>query len=275
MCDTFDKGPKYACQCNNSDLFYILFRDTINKAIKLNVRWMPSHLDLGVKKWPPNVSKLDVEGNKFADKYAGEASEKAIAPLQVRTDVVFSYFLVKRIQKRIIAIIQSLPARQKKQTVLTQRELQPSVDEFILESKHALVSDQGRYHCKICLSSFLESDRLFKSWVTSACTGTHTSASSHSRPEPLHDNFIHIGNQFVHHTHKLNMYKGFVYCGKCGFRRGANQVRKLAKPCAPPGLSGIRTLEAIRDGKLPPGLEEWPILEEDDGFSSDGSLFLY
>ena len=71
------------------------------------------------------------------------------------------------------------------------------------------------------------------------------------------------------------MYKGFVYCGKCGYRRGANQVRKLSRPCAPPGLPGIRTLEAIRDGKLPPGLEEWPILEEDDGFSSDGSLFLY
>ena len=52
-------------------------------------------------------------------------------------------------------------------------------------------------------------------------------------------------------------------------------MRKLAKPCAPPGSSGIRTLEAIRDGKLPPGLEEWPILEEDDGFSSDGSLSLY
>ena len=121
--------------------FTFFFRDTISKAIKLNVRWMPSHLDLGEKKWPSNVSRLDVEGNKLADKYAGEASEKAIAPLQVRTDVVFSYSLVKRIQKRIIAIIQSLPARQKKQTVLTQRELQPSVDEFILESKHVLVSD--------------------------------------------------------------------------------------------------------------------------------------
>ena len=92
---------------------------------------------------------------------------------------------------------------------------------------------------------------------------------------PLHDKFIHVGNQFVHHSHKLNMFKGFVYCGKCGYRRGATQVRLLAKPCSPPGLAGIRTLEAIRDGKLPPGLEEWPIQEVDDCASSDSSLFLY
>ena len=111
--------------------------------------------------------------------------------------------------------------------------------------------------------------------MSSACSGTHISATSHVRPEPLHDKFIHVGNQFVHHSHKLNMFKGFVYCGKCGYRRSATQVRLLAKPCSPPGLAGIRTLEAIRDGKLPPGLEEWPIQEVDDCASSDSSLFLY
>ena len=70
------------------------------------------------------------------------------------------------------------------------------------------------------------------------------------------------------------MFKGFVYCGRCGYRKGAKLVKKLAKPCTPPGSLGIRTLEAIRDGKLPPGLDEWPALDVDDGSSSE-ELLLY
>ena len=124
------------------------------------------------------------------------------------------------------------------------------------------------------MNSFSDTDPLFKKWVVSACTGAHVSTSSHSRPEPIDEKFIHVGNQFVHHSHKLNMFRGFVYCGKCGYRKGANQVRKLAKPCSPPGLYGIQTLEAIRDGQLPPGLNEWPILER-DGNPSDSGLLLF
>ena len=73
--------------------------------------------------------------------------------------------------------------------------------------------------------------------------------------------------------HELDLYKGFVCCSKCGCKRGANQVRKLAKPCSPPGLSGIRTLEAIQNGKLPPGLNAWPDEESSDGSSDE--LMLY
>ena len=97
--NTFKRGPKYALQCNNSDLFHILFKSTIDKAIRLTVRWMPSHLDQGKKKWPEDVSQLDVEGNKFADEYAGLAAQRAEAPSQICKDIGFYYSLVKRIQK--------------------------------------------------------------------------------------------------------------------------------------------------------------------------------
>lgn len=49
---------------------------------------------------------------------------------------------------------------------------------------------------------------------------------------------------------------------------------ELAKPCSPSGLTGIRTLEAIRHGKLPPGLQEWPLSEDDDGSSGGESRIL-
>ena len=89
----------------------------------------------------------------------------------------------------------------------------------------------------------------------------------------LHCKFMHVGNQFIHHSHRIHTYKGFVYCGKCGHKKGTNQMRILAKPCAPPAISGLRTLEAIQLGSLPPGMSEWPDEESDD--SSDEALTLY
>ena len=115
-------------------------------------------------------------------------------------------------------------------------------------------------------------DPLFKDWVASACV--EFESEGHCRPEPIMNYFLHVGNQSVHHTHRLSIYKGFVYCGRCGYRKGTNQVRKLAKPCAPPGLAGVKTLSAIQDGKLPPGLTAWPDHDGDDGSSSEGSQVL-
>ena len=117
--NSFNRGPKYACQCNSYDPLYSLFQITIDKAIKLTLRWMPSPLDLGKKKWPSDVTQLDVDGNKFADSFAGDAARLAEAPLEFRTDLVCHYKLVRRIQKRIRAIIQNLPPRQRKQNVLS------------------------------------------------------------------------------------------------------------------------------------------------------------
>ena len=45
--DTFNLGPKHACTHNNADLWHELYKITIDKAIKLNITWMPSHLEEG------------------------------------------------------------------------------------------------------------------------------------------------------------------------------------------------------------------------------------
>ncbi len=79
----------------------------------------------------------------------------------------------------------------------------------------------------------------------------------------------------MHHTHKLNVYEGLIYCSKCGYRQGTNQVRNLAKPCQPPDFAGARNLKAIHEGKLPHGLDIWPEQEDDDGSSCASDLSLY
>ena len=239
---------------------------------------MPSHLEDGKKIWPAHVSNVDVAGNQLADKYASLAAQKAMKelPPQIIADVTFYYALVKRIQKRIIVIIQNLPERKRKQTVLSPKELKPKLDDLLNESNHVLVRQDGRIHCKVCLSCFNETDPLMKKWIMSACTGIHSSTSSHIKPVHIYDKFLHIGNQFIHYTHQLQVFKGLVYCGKCGYRKGTNQVRNLARSCIPPDTYGARNLKAILDGKLPHGLDQWPDQDDDDdGSSCDSELALY
>ena len=234
---------------------------------------MPSHLEDGKKIWPSHVSALDVKGNQFADDYASISAKGHELDSVIANPTIYSYTLVKKIQKRIIAIIRNLPDRDKKQIIRSQKELKPSIESITAESEHVLVGDQGRYTCQVCASSFKSTDSLFQEFITSSCTAQHTSALSHCRPTPIDDNFMHVGNQFIHHSHKLNIYRGFVYCGKCGCKKGTNQVRLLAKPCAPPGLSGIRNLVAIQEGKLPHGYTSWP--DEDSGDGSSDELMFY
>ena len=51
--------------------------------------------------------------------------------------------------------------------------------------------------------------------------------------------------------------RGLIYCLKCG-AIGTNQVRLLAGVCEEPTITGLRTLKALQEGKLPDGLKAWP-----------------
>ena len=253
--DSFKAGPRHQALCANADLFRILFNSTITKSIRLNVKWMPSHLLDGKKQWPSNVSLHDVKGNGYTDEYAEIASKQATVPRSVSFPIKRSYRLVRGIQLRIVTIIQNLPPRQRKQTISSQKELKPKLDDMIINSHHISVQkNQGRYCCKICSNSFHVKEKPFEDFVNSPCTYFSMSSFYHSRPEPLPNTCLHVGNQFIHHSHKLHTYKGLVYCCRCGYRKGANQDRRLAKPCSPAGTNGILNLEAIRKGELPPKL---------------------
>ena len=42
----FNAGPVVAYKTNNCDLYAEIFESTVKKAIRLSVRWIPSHLDV-------------------------------------------------------------------------------------------------------------------------------------------------------------------------------------------------------------------------------------
>ena len=76
--DMYNQGPKACKRSANCDLYKQLFQKVYDKAIRLQVRWMPSHLECtesGVR--PLGVSLLDVQGNEHADALASDAAKKA------------------------------------------------------------------------------------------------------------------------------------------------------------------------------------------------------
>ena len=170
--------------------------------------------------------------------------------------------LVKKIQKRLVAITLNLPAQNKHVVVpKPTKEPAPPIAELIAMSQHVIVVKNLWYSCSNCKSSFKRSDAGFKHWLQSGCLPlTAASTSAAPRHVPM-GNPVHMGSQVSHHTHDLYIYKGLVYCNVCGNRGSNNQIRKLAKPCSGPPLPytyGALALAAIRDGCLPPGLNQWP-----------------
>lgn len=78
---TSNGGPKAGRLSANCDLYHQTFQITYDKAIRLKVRWMPSHLSVGDAR-PQGISDLDLEGNKRVDEMAKKTAARQEIPLQ-------------------------------------------------------------------------------------------------------------------------------------------------------------------------------------------------
>ena len=96
---------------------------------------------------PPNVTEIDVRGNALADTFAGEVAENYAVSNEVAEDCIRHYKNVKLIQNRLVAIISSLPPRQRFQTVATPKEAKQSLNDLISVSAHKLVQEGHRFTC--------------------------------------------------------------------------------------------------------------------------------
>ena len=215
---------------------------------------MPSHLAKKPHvKRPDDVTETDIIANDLADHYAGLAAEACQVPLNIAIQCKHYYKLVKRIQKRIIAVISSLPERKKYMTIKSDKELEQTLDEKIMESRHSITRSDNRIACTVCHNNFQVKDQSLHTWLRGTCSPLPFD----NRPTQIQNDMIHVGNQNIHSSHKLNIHKGLVYCHKCGCRKGSH-IKKLARECEPPSLYGKESLHAIANDVLPPNLAEWP-----------------
>ncbi len=96
---------------------------------------------------------------------------------------------------------------------------------------------------------------LLRLLISCRCTAI---GSSSDRPTPLRFEELHLGNRTTHSSHNLNIFRGLVFCSKCGARSGRLGFKLLANKCLPPKGYGLASLYSLREGKLPPNLSRWP-----------------
>jgi hypothetical protein len=254
--DNYNAGIKVAALSSDCDSYVELFQMLSRRNIVLTLRWMPSHLKDPecTKIRPDDVTDIDIDANELADKYAADAAALHKVSLQTATNCRHYYSLTRRIQWRLVAIMQNLPLRLKHKTVRTPAEEKTTLEQKCSDSSHAIVKNGDRVTCTACLDSFRIRDPAFEPWLAGLCTPSpNTNRPSHFPTNKI----LHVGNRYTHLSHKLDTHRGLVYCARCGCR-ATNQVRLMGKRCSPPGRNGKATLKAILSDRLPPGMTEWP-----------------
>ena len=258
---TYNKGPRAAANSSNCDIYKLIFDIIYDKGLRVGVRWMPSHLGLGIDDpRPEGVSHLDVLSNDRADHYAAEAAGNVQLPKSITSPHIHHIKLTKYIQRRLATILISLPARDREKCDKPEPTPRIKLCDLIISTSHKIVHKDNRLFCSECMSNFSTTDPSCKLWLQTKCSSfnkSSTLASQTFQPFRIHDT-IHRGKSVSHSSHELMNYRGLIYCNKCGARAGENQFRYLARQCEPPGNTGTLLLSRINSGQLPYGFSNWP-----------------
>jgi len=264
-CNKYNKGRDFAVLTANGDLFKQIFLATRLKNISLTVRWMPSHTD-ETDELPAGVTRRDVVGNNFADIEAGKAALLYEVDLNASSMMLHYRALAGRIQRRIVAILQSLPQRKQFDKPLRIPFRKADLESLFQHSQHVLFFSGDNVCCARCQSSYHIKSPHVRKWMLNDCPNIGDNCD---RPRPVPPDFLNIGSKSIHHTHSLNIFKGLIYCRTCGCRaqsgRGSGFIKKLAHQCQPPTDYGKSSIKALHAGKKPPNFGQWPCDREGYG----------
>ena len=199
--NTYSAGPKAGANGANCDLYEELIGLIYAKALRISVRWMPSHLREGDER-PLGVSELDVIANAHADKLAGQAAAAEEISPAIAMPYLKSVSLVSSMQRRLAIISLYLPPREKKQRESAVRAPRPKVDDLLHKTDHTISVSGNRYACDKCYSSFRIADPSLKIWLQSKCMPVLFDSRGILSPTAREDTF-HIGNNITHASHEL------------------------------------------------------------------------
>ena len=107
--------------------------------------------------------------------------------------------------------------------------------------------------CLGCADSMPISASAVGDWLDSTCFTPFKAGGNH---EINKCSSVRVGNSTSHISHDLRIFRGLVYCNKCG-SRGPSKLVELQRPCETPTESGLSNRDHIRNGKLPVGLLQW------------------
>jgi len=257
----------------NADLFKSIFNNISCKALTVKVRWIPSHIKEKRDKDPnfnvPDfMSELDIEANSWADHHAGVAAKCCqINDMNVPTNYLYHYHLTRKIQRRLVTILCSLPNRPKHiPKVSVPRD---PVEALIANSQHIVYRPDPSSNIVACIRCKTKS-RLgtaqVRSWLSGSCTAV---GCANDRPIRMPYEHIQLANNVVHHSHNMYKYLNYYYCNRCGCR-AKERVNKLARLCEPAQTAGLNFLDDIKSGKLL--LSGNPLINEDPPVSEQEAI---
>ncbi len=253
--DVFNLGYCHARTKLNSDLYRYIFRLIRDKAIQFSVYWMPSHLDDAEQKernlpTPEWVSRHHISGNSHADRLANSACQSHDLLIEDAKPIIDAVTLCNRVQRRLAAIVCSLPHRTSVSHVPSKPPLtfRPPVSFLMQRSLHVFSDPTStQLSCVICLCKHSILSPGIRDFLASSCSPCIVSPSSRvSGP-------ISINGRCTHVTHNLAVCNSEYYCIVCGcFAR--DRVLKLTQCCRDPlriTPHGALTLSNVQRGLRP------------------------
>ena len=108
--------------------------------LTVTLKWIPAHLDDPAKaatiSIPADITPADKAGNKEADTFAKEGAGVARMDDNAAQPVLYYTQLVERIQRRLAAIVQSIPPRTGERFHNPPPPVQPPLVTLFGESQH-------------------------------------------------------------------------------------------------------------------------------------------
>ena len=197
---TFNKGKSQALLSTNCDLFKEIFTLISTRQLVVTVRWMPSHLKEDEER-PLGVSLEDVKANALADVQAGLAAKYHAVPLNVSAPYIYYFGLIRKIQRRLVDIIVSLPHRSRIAKPKTPTPFhKETIEDLMHSSKHIPFFSGTNISCARCFDKVPASGPCTRSWLQGLCQKMYT---PEDRPVPLHYNHVQLAHHTAHVTHIL------------------------------------------------------------------------
>jgi hypothetical protein len=178
---------------------------------------------------PADITALDIKGNEFADLQAGKAAENHVVNLNASSHYLWYINHARRIQQRPVVIMCSLEARKKPQVEdPIQRMLpkSPAIETLFPFSSHVPCHNGNSIMCARCSCSYPRNHEYIRKWLISECPMLN---STIDRPRPLSAEIFQVGRKSIHVSHKLNIFKGLMYCRRCGCRASTKPDAKHSR----------------------------------------------
>jgi len=137
--DMYHKGKLAALKSVNSDLWKAVFAHVEVMNIRLQIYWVPGHLDTKVIKSRVRVEDIFFALNFCADKFADQAAHESQLEMNPVSSLMFNCTLVKKIQRRSTRILVSHVEKHKYDKKFPlQSEAKPTLQHFVQASSHNL-----------------------------------------------------------------------------------------------------------------------------------------